>query len=109
MTRRLPNGNRSTTINVKDSSVEDFAKVLDDMMDHPVLDRTGLKGTFDFTVQYESEPDAPSNGAGPMGAGTLPGPAMFKAMEEQLGLTMKATKGPIEVLVIDHLERLSGN
>jgi len=108
--KRLPNGNNLSTLNAVDSSMQDFANSLGEGMDRPVLDRTGLKGNFDFKVEWESEPDAPSNsGPGMIGRFMHAGPAMFSAIEEQLGLKLESTKGPVQVLVIDHVEPPSPN
>jgi uncharacterized protein (TIGR03435 family) len=69
-----------------------------------VLDRTGLEGTFDITLEYEMDPDA-ANTPG----GALAGPAMFTAFREELGIKFEATRGPVDVLVIDHAEKPSEN
>jgi uncharacterized protein (TIGR03435 family) len=65
----------------------------------PVVDRTGLTGTYDFTIQFNadnsSEPDAY--------------PTLFSAIQEQLGLKLESAKGPLDTLVIDHVERPSEN
>jgi uncharacterized protein (TIGR03435 family) len=110
MTKRLPNGNALSILNAVDSSMQSFADSLGEFMDRPVVDRTGLKGNFEFKVEWESEPDTPSNGGpGLIGRMMHAGPAMFTAIEEQLGLKLEATKGPVEVLVIDHVEQPSAN
>jgi uncharacterized protein (TIGR03435 family) len=59
-----------------------------------VLDQTGLKGAYDFTLKRESGPDAAS---------------IFTLIQEQLGLKLVPTKTPVEVIVIDHIEKPSGN
>jgi uncharacterized protein (TIGR03435 family) len=68
----------------------------------PIADQTGLKGTYDMNFLHIPEdrqlaPDAP------------PGPSLAAAIQEELGLKLKKTKGPVEVIVIDHLEKPSEN
>jgi uncharacterized protein (TIGR03435 family) len=75
----------------------------------PVFDRTGLTGNFDFTLQFATErpgPDDTLNGQ-PMAGSDLP--FLFEAIQQQLGLKLESGKGPVEVIVIDHVERPSGN
>jgi uncharacterized protein (TIGR03435 family) len=75
----------------------------------PVLDKTGLAGNFDFTLKFAMErpgPDDTLNGQ-PMPNSDLP--FLFEAIQQQLGLKLESGKGPVEVLVIDHVERPSGN
>ena len=67
-------------------SAEMLAKVLTDQTGRFVEDQTGLGGVFDFTLDWD--PDI----------------SMFTAMKEQLGLRLDAVKGPVEVVVIDHVE-----
>jgi uncharacterized protein (TIGR03435 family) len=81
------------------------------VLDRPVVNRTGLPGRFDFTLnwtpdefQFQSfnvKPSPPDNDA------TLPD--LFQALEDQLGLKLESTKGPVEVLVIDHVEKPAAN
>jgi uncharacterized protein (TIGR03435 family) len=74
-----------------------------------VFDRTGLTGNFDFTLQFATErpgPDDTLNGQ-PMAGSDLP--FLFEAIQQQLGLKLESGKGPVEVIVIDHVERPSGN
>jgi uncharacterized protein (TIGR03435 family) len=64
----------------------------------PVIDRTGLVGTFDFTVQWAREPQA--------GAASLTDDvSILTALPEQLGLRLEGGRGPVQVLVVDNLER----
>jgi uncharacterized protein (TIGR03435 family) len=69
------------------------------------LDRTGLTGGFDVDLRY-TEDQIPR---GDIPAGVTPpladGPSIFTAVQEQLGLKLESTKGPVDVLVIDRVER----
>jgi uncharacterized protein (TIGR03435 family) len=73
-----------------------------------VIDKTGLTSVYDFTLQF-----MPDDGVVVMGSAsqeeepTLP--SIFTAIQEQLGLKLESGKGPVEVIVIDHVERPSGN
>jgi uncharacterized protein (TIGR03435 family) len=73
-------------------------------VDRSVLDRTGLNGTFDFSLEWSLEPDS----AQPLGPQPeVTGPTFLEALQEQLGLKLKSTTGPVNVLVIDHVEQPS--
>jgi uncharacterized protein (TIGR03435 family) len=70
-------------------------------VDRPVLDRTGLIGTVDFSLEWSLAPDS----AEPLAAQPEDtGPTFLVALQEQLGLKLKSTRGPVDVLVIDHVE-----
>jgi uncharacterized protein (TIGR03435 family) len=72
-------------------------------LDRPVFDNTGLTGNHDFTLTYESpQPAAAGTASEPSGR-----PSIFTALTEQLGLKLEPSKGPMETLVIDHVERPS--
>ena len=66
-------------------------------LDRVVVDRTGLTGEFDWTLEWAAEQG--SNNADPLG------PSIFTATQEQLGLRLEPARGPVEVLVIDSVER----
>ena len=69
-----------------------------------VLDRTGLTGDFDVELQWT--PDrVPLAGDASNPAPSPDGPSIFTALQEQLGLKLESTKGPVDVLVIDHVEQ----
>jgi uncharacterized protein (TIGR03435 family) len=97
------NGQDMVKLMVQNGSIQQLTGLLSIFMDSPVLNQTGLTGKYDFTLVYESNPDAP----GPMSAAT--GPALFAAFQEQAGLKLEATKGAVEVLVIDHVQKPSAN
>ena len=87
-------------------SAEMLAKVLSHQVGRSVQDQTGLQGVFDFKLEWE--PDPPTGGAGsapPALVDLRAGRSLFSAIQEQLGLKLEARKGPVEVLVIDHIER----
>jgi uncharacterized protein (TIGR03435 family) len=79
-------------------------------LDRAVLDRTRLTGAFDVELQFSSEglPGAPT---GPPGVERPPseGPSIFTAVQEQLGLKLESARGPVDVLVIDHVEHPTAN
>jgi uncharacterized protein (TIGR03435 family) len=88
---------------------------LTQQLERTVLDKTGLKGTYDITLQWTPEDDGPIvNGAeggrqGSTSAADSSGASIFTAIQEQLGLKLESQKGQVEGLVIDHVERPSGN
>jgi len=93
---------------VKNHSMQELVNDLSRAMgDRTVVDRTGLAGEFDFTIDYERDTDVPGvSGAVDLGA---VGPSMFTAFQEQLGLKLESVTAPVEVLVIDHAEQPSEN
>jgi uncharacterized protein (TIGR03435 family) len=70
-------------------------------VDRTVIDQTGLTGEFDFTMEWAIP--LPSVESQPTTDGT--GPSLGTALREQLGLKLESTKGPVDVLVIDHVEK----
>jgi uncharacterized protein (TIGR03435 family) len=74
----------------------------------PVINRTGLDKNYDFTLAFAPElpPNFPKENLPP---GLLDRPTIFDALKQQLGLRLEATKGPVEILVIDHVERPDEN
>lgn len=74
---------------------------LTQMVSRPVIDRTGLTGYYDYTLKW-----MPELGIGPPGPPVDPdAPSVFTAVQEQLGLKLEAGRGPVEVVVIDRLEK----
>jgi uncharacterized protein (TIGR03435 family) len=75
-------------------------------LDRPVLDRTGLTGTFDFSLEWSLAPDPTQP---PNSQSEDNGPTLLEALQDQLGLKLKSRTGPVEILVIDHIEEPSPN
>lgn len=75
-------------------TINDFAVALSRFLKQPVFDKTGITGTFDITFQYALDGDV-SSGA----------PSLFTAIKEATGLVLKSGKGPVEILVVDHIEK----
>lgn len=98
---RMHSGELRTNRNfhLPNATTAKFAESLSSHLDHPVKDETKLDGTYSFTLDWLTE-DARPKGDTPAG------PSIFAAVEEQLGLKLQSAKEQIEVLVIDHAEKL---
>jgi len=89
------------TISLISASLNDFTMRMQLFVDRPVVDQTRLTGKYDFALHYTvdetrtSDPNAP--------------PALFTAIQQQLGLKLQPTKAPVDVFVIDHVEQPSAN
>jgi len=93
------------------SNMSDFTGMLQSVvLDRPVVDQTELQGRFDFTFKWAPD-DSQFGGRGgnvKNEAADAP-PDIFTAIQEQLGLQLKSAKIPVDVLVIDHVEKPSEN
>jgi uncharacterized protein (TIGR03435 family) len=84
------------------TSMADFAFIMQFFLDRPMVDQTGLTGRYDFSLRWtfdETQASSDPNAA----------PGIFTAIQEQLGLKLDAVKAKADVLVIDHVERPSAN
>ncbi len=94
------------------TTMPSLARALSQMMEAPVLDETGLKEAYDFKLEWI--PEAPETAAAPEGI-PVAGQAgiaidwIFAALSQQLGLKLERRKAPVDVLVIDHIEKPSAN
>jgi bla regulator protein blaR1 len=96
-------GARNTTMDTLAEGVSGLGR-----LGRPVIDKTGLSGRFDFTLEWLREGGGPA----PPEAGVEPdlqGPTFLEALREQLGLKLESTRGPVQTLVVDHVERPSEN
>jgi uncharacterized protein (TIGR03435 family) len=86
-------------------SMAKLAEFLSRNTDLPVLDMTGLKGSYDLTLDWSPEPRQSGDGKddAPVIADR---PALPEALQEQLGLKLESRKAPIEILVVDHAEKV---
>ena len=106
-------GIRNSTPQYLAASISDYGLVAGEV-DKPVVDRTGLSGRFDFTIEYATDPARLFSffGPGPPrtdAPGEPQGPSFQEALRKQLGLKLVPDKGPVETLVVDHVERPSEN
>lgn len=87
-----------------------FVGALSILLGRPITDKTGLTGFFEIKLQWA--PDV-GQGDGPLQPLPSPvdpsGPSLFTAIQEQLGLRLESTKGPVEVIVIDSVQKPSEN
>ncbi len=99
---RLGEGGRDMTMN----AIADWLTGAGES-ERPILDRTGLKGTFDFILEFDPE------SLGREGISSVPsddsGPTFTEAMKEQLGLQVKKQEGAISIFVVDNVEYPSAN
>jgi uncharacterized protein (TIGR03435 family) len=87
--------------------IAQFASILSRQVGRSVVDRTRLEGLYAFTLEFAPNPVAAPGGAAVPPASNAP--SLFTALEEQLGLKLQPDRGPVEVLVIDRIDRPSEN
>jgi uncharacterized protein (TIGR03435 family) len=94
-------GGTEQTLTYTSATMADFVMGEQFFLDRPVVDQTGLTGRYDFSFRYTydevhaTDPNAP--------------PGLFTAVQQQLGLKFEPVKAPVEVFVIDHVERPGEN
>ena len=75
-----------------------------------VLDRTGLTGRYDYTLDWIPDlQDAPANPEADAARASGSRPTIYTAVREQLGLQLESGKAPVDVVVVDHVDRPSAN
>jgi uncharacterized protein (TIGR03435 family) len=101
-------GNGTRLAGYRNATMDQLAGSLSGIigLDHPLVDRTGLSGGFDFTLAWAQQPA----GAAPSGEVSDPlGPTPLQALRDQLGLKLESARGRVKVLVVDSVERPSEN
>jgi uncharacterized protein (TIGR03435 family) len=101
------------SIAVRNSNMADFAGFLQGrILDRPVVDQTALTDRYDFTLKWTpdtAQPPAPGQPAPPAVTDADAPPDLFAAFQQQLGLKLESTKAPVDVMVIDKVEKPSEN
>ncbi len=92
----------------------DFGKALSRLTGRVVVDRTGLPGNWEFELTFAPDPTELQLPPGmppppPPAAADPNAPSLFTALQEQLGLRLQPARGPVEVLVVDHVEAATPN
>jgi uncharacterized protein (TIGR03435 family) len=99
---------------VRNSTMPEFASFLQArILDRPVVDQTALSGKFDFVLEWRPDPaqiQAPTGAAPPQLPPEVESrPDLFTAIQEQIGLKLESTKAPVEVMVIDKVQKPTEN
>lgn len=81
-------------LNALNVPIAEFARVLQQQLGRVVVNEAGISGAFDFRLTWT--PDGSLDGTGP---------SIFTALQEQYGLRLESRKGPVEMIVVDHIER----
>jgi len=109
----VPRIGMSGVIDAAKATMPQLVMTLAMVLGRPVIDQTGFKGTFDVHLKFAPDGNTQGLPGGALGAAPPdPDPSMpniFGALQEQLGLKLTSSKGPVEVLVIDHVERPTAN
>lgn len=84
-----------------------IAGILTGLAGRRVLNKTGLTDRYDVNLRYA--PDLGQPGATPEPTDSPDGQSLFGALQTQLGLKLEPARGPVEVLIVDHVEKLSAN
>jgi uncharacterized protein (TIGR03435 family) len=96
------NGKRDhTDLKARSLTMALFADILSTQVPRTVIDKTGLAGSYDLDLQWSREDSSTTD--------TDSAPSIFTALPEQLGLKLQPAKGPVETLVVDHVEMPSDN
>jgi uncharacterized protein (TIGR03435 family) len=90
----------SSQITIQGDGMDKLAMCLSDTLSRKVVDDTGLTGNYDLRLKWTPDDQQGTPNAGP---------TLVTALEEQLGLKLEAAKGPVNTLVVDHVERPSEN
>jgi len=108
----IDGGNGRIQVQGGENTIALLAEQLANSLGRPVVDQTGIQGRYNITLKW-----TPDNSADPKLNGTelaaaaldAPAASFFTAIQEQLGLKLEPRKGPVQVLIIDHVERPSAN
>jgi uncharacterized protein (TIGR03435 family) len=97
------------TLHATDATMADFTFYMQwTVLDKPVVDQTGLEGRFDFDLIWKPD-DSQFAGLEAKIPPVADAPPLYTAIQEQIGLKLDSTRAPMEVLVIDHVEKPSEN
>jgi uncharacterized protein (TIGR03435 family) len=78
------------------------------ILDRPVVDKTGLSGRYDFDLEWAPD-ETQFGGDVPPATAAATSPPLFEAIQQELGLKLEATKGPVDALVVDIAQRPAAN
>jgi len=102
-------GANERAVHVPAATLPAFADFLGVVLGRPVIDRTGISGRFDFDLEFALDQSTPGFVPDDTSASSVEGPSVVTAIQEQTGLKLESTKGPVEFLVIDRVRMPSEN
>jgi uncharacterized protein (TIGR03435 family) len=102
-------GGSTLTYRAGNTTMSALANALRPYVSREVVDKTGLAGEFDFDLQFSPPPTTGSVDAGIPVAPLDDAASVFTALQEQLGLKLESTRGPVELMVIDRAEKPDEN
>jgi uncharacterized protein (TIGR03435 family) len=115
-TMSMRSNQEKTVLTAKGMELSGLAANLSGAAGRPVFDKTGLTGTYDITLEYvrDQNMSATVPGAGPSGSAVVTpsdpaGPSIMAALEDQLGLKLVSSRGPMQVVVIEHMDKPDAN
>jgi len=94
----------------RNATMAEFAGELQAVLDRPVVDKTGISGRYNVDLNWTLDDFQVARFSGfPAPSDRTEVPDLFTAIQEQLGLRLESTRGSVEVMVIDHVERPTEN
>jgi uncharacterized protein (TIGR03435 family) len=100
---------QSIKLPARNVTMGDFASMLQRaVVDRPVVDKTGLRGKYDFDLEWAPD-ESQFNGEVAPASAEASAASLFTAIQQQLGLKLVAAKGPVDALVVDKAQRPSAN
>ncbi len=102
-------------VSAAQETISQICDFLSNQLGRPVVDQTGLAGKYDFNLEFapENMPQLPPGGGAGMGRGDAaspavsndPAPTLIGALQDQLGLKLEAKKLPVDIVIVDHIEK----
>jgi len=93
----------------RNATMGEFVSVLQRaVLDRPVVDKTGLKGRYDFDLDWAAD-ESQFGGEVPVASENAPSPPFFTAIEQELGLRIEAKRGPVDALIVDMAQQPTAN
>ncbi len=100
---------QSIKLPARNVSMGEFASMMQRaILDRPVVDKTGLTGRYDFDLEWAPD-ESQFNGEVSSASGDANAPPLFTAIQQQLGLKLRPTRGTVDALIVDKAERPSVN
>jgi uncharacterized protein (TIGR03435 family) len=97
--------NGRARVTAKQAAISQICTFLGNQFARPVIDQTGLTGKYDYNLEFAPE-NAPPPDAGAAPASSDPAPTLLLAVQDQLGLKLDAKKLPVDIVIVDHIEKI---